>query len=285
MSTSESFCPGWLRWASTLVIAASLTGCTHLFYRPSDMMHLKDPHQIESLHRDVEITSSDGTKLAGWWFPARAGGKLGTVVQFHGNAENMTSHFASLFWMIDEGYDLLTFDYRGYGVSEGKPSQEGLNRDAQAAIRYALANSKGPVVLYGQSLGGAVLLRAYDDIRPEERAHVRALVIESSFYSYKAIARDVLARSWLTFLFQPLAYVLVSDGYSPEEAIARVAPTRVLVIHGDADPVIPLSFGKKIYELAHDPKRFVLVPNGGHITAMNSPADGNRAKLLEFIRK
>lgn len=225
-------------------------------------------------------------KLAGWFFKARKGGHKGTIVQFHGNAQNMTAHFASLVWVIDEGYDFFAFDYRGYGISEGKPNQEGTNRDALAAIQYVLNREKADdVVLYGQSLGGAILLRAYGDVSAEDRSRIRAVVIESSFYNYHEIARDVMSRSWLLFPFQPLAYLLVSNAYSPEDWIAKVSPTPLLVIHGDQDQVIPLKFGQKIFELAKEPKQFVLVPGGHHINAMMIDDGEYRKKLLSFLRE
>jgi fermentation-respiration switch protein FrsA (DUF1100 family) len=264
-----------------------LSGCTHLFYHPSDIMYLDHPEAFDKLHETVTFTSSDGVKLSGWYFPARKGGHRGTVIQFHGNAQNLTSHFAAVFWMIDEGYDVFAFDYRGYGVSEGKPSPAGVNQDALAAIHYVAARKSGflgkDLVLYGQSLGGAVLLRAMDEVPTEERARVKAVVIESSFYSYHAISRDVLSRSWISFIFQPLAYVLVSNKYSPEESISRIAPIPLLVIHGDQDPVIPYRFGQKIFELAGSPKTFIHVKGGHHIDGMGIENGRYRPMLLDFL--
>jgi fermentation-respiration switch protein FrsA (DUF1100 family) len=274
-------------WAFPFLLFFS--GCTHLFYQPTDLMYVRDPKQLDSLREEVSFKSSDGTQLAGWFFKARAGKHKGAVVQFHGNAENMTSHFASLYWLMDEGYDFFTFDYRGYGISDGKPSQEGVNRDALAAIQYILkrepasADGKPDIVLYGQSLGSAILLRAYDDVGPQDRARVKALVVESGFYNYKAIASDVLSRTWITYILQPLGYVLVSNEYSPEESIARVSPTPILVIHGDQDRVVPMRFGKKIYDLAKEPKQFMLISGGAHINSMFVNKGEYRAKLLSYL--
>ena len=276
--------------ALSVLIFASMgcAGCTHLIYQPSDVMFLQNSDQLNGIREEVSFNSSDGTKLAGWYFKARKGTHHGAILQFHGNAQNMTSHFASVFWLIDEGYDVFTFDYRGYGISEGKPSQEGVNRDAVAAIHYLMQRetpAARDIVLYGQSLGGAVLLRAFDDVSPEERARVKALVVEGTFHNYHEIARNMLSRSWISFVFQPLAYVLVSNAYGPQDSIAHVAPTPMLVIHGDQDPVIPLSFGKKVFALAKEPKKFLLIPGGMHIDAMAVNKGQYRAQLLEFLDK
>jgi fermentation-respiration switch protein FrsA (DUF1100 family) len=272
-------------------LALALPSCTHLFYHPTDVMYVRETEhgKLREVREEVSFNASDGAKLAAWWLPARAGKRegrsRGTVVQFHGNAENMTSHFFSLFWLTEQGYDLMTFDYRGYGISPGKPTQAGLDLDAQAAIRYALARTapSGPVALYGQSLGGAVLLHAYGSIAPEERKRVRAIVIESSFHSYKSIARDVLSRSWLTYLLQPLAYVLVSNSTSPKNSIERVSPTPLLVVHGEKDPMIPFEFGEEIYERARPPKRFHRVPGGTHLDAPPPAKAEARRVILDFL--
>ncbi len=274
----------WPAAASFLMLI--LSGCSHLFYHPTDLMYVANPEKLESIRKEVSFTSSDGTPLAGWFLPARKTPRKGLVVQFHGNAQNMTSHFNSVYWLGDEGYDVFTFDYRGYGISEGKPSQEGLNRDALAAIAWAATQSPGTsrnVVLYGQSLGGAVLLRAFQDVPAEQRARVRAVITEGTFYSYRRMGRSMLSRSWLTFLFQPLAYVLVSDEYSPEDSVPRVSPIPLLVIHGDADPVVPYSFGEKIHAMALEPKRFLRIPGGGHLDSMEREQGKYRKALLEFI--
>lgn len=266
-----------------------MSGCTHLFYQPSDLMYVPNPEQLEGVRQEHEFKSLDGVKLAAWYLPAQKNKPYrGLIVQFHGNAQNMTAHFAGLAWLTEEGYDLFTFDYRGYGISEGKPTPEGVNRDGIAAIRYALGlkrPSAGPkdVILYGQSLGGAILLRAFDEIPQAERARIKTVVIESSFHSYHAISRNVLSRNFLTFVFQPLAYVLVSNRYSPEEAIARISPIPLIVMHGDQDAVVPFKFGQKIYELGLPPKKFIHIKGGGHINSMFVDQGAYRPEFLKQL--
>ncbi len=273
-----------------LALMLGSTSCSHLFYHPSDLMYLQNPEKVEKLREAVEFKSADGTKLTGWFFETSLKNKKGVVIQFHGNAENLTSHFQSVYWMVAEGYDFFSFDYRGYGISEGKPTQAGLNQDALAAIHYILnrerpfANSKPDVVLYGQSLGGAVLMRAYADVTPDEKKRVRAMVIESSFDNYHAIARDLLSRSFITWLFQPLGYVLVSNAYGPDDFIDKISPTPLLVMHGDHDKVIPLKFGERIFATAREPKQFLLVPGAGHLQCMQLEAGKYRPALLDFIK-
>lgn len=280
MRTSEAI-------AAIALLTASASSCSHLFYHPTDVMYVRNPEQLDGLRTEVSFEAADGVKLSAWWLPARKVPHRGVVVQFHGNAQNLTAHFASLLWLLDEGYDLLAFDYRGYGLSEGKPSQAGLYNDALAAIRFALTRADSPstpIVLYGQSLGGAVLLRAFEGLSAPERARVSAVVIEGSFHSYRAISRDVLSRRWWSWWLQPLTYLLVSDSYSPEDSIERVAPTPILVVHGAEDPVVPLRFGREIYGRAREPKAWVEVPGGGHLNAPFEAARTMQARVIEFLR-
>jgi hypothetical protein len=216
---------------------------------------------------------------------------VGTVVQFHGNAENMTSHFLSLYWMTEAGYDLFTFDYRGYGSSEGTPSQRGLNQDAVQAISFATrlqprSEIQPKLILYGQSLGGAVLARALEDIQePGVRSQIKAVILEGTFYSYQAIARDMLARHWLTWPLQSLSSILMSDEYSPEKSFAKIAPIPLLIIHGEKDPVIPVEFGKKLFELSQTPKKLLLIPNGQHIDSMFRNDGAYRDELIQWLEE
>ncbi len=266
--------------AVALSAAVLSTGCSRLLYQPS--------HRLEGLPVEepdnIQVMTSDDHKLWGWWFPARTAKRKGTFVQFHGNAGNITSHFASLAWVTRAGYDFVTFDYRGYGRSLGRPSQAGLNRDAVAIIDWAHrvvppAEDGRDLVLYGHSLGGAVLLRALDDVRDKRR--VRAVVIEGSFHSYQDAAAGIL---WSHPLLLPLTgfgYALISDAYSPAASIARVSPIPLLVIHDQRDPIIPAGFGDAIFELALEPKAMIRPDRGTHVSATRDPEV--RAALLSYV--
>ncbi|MFQ5559855.1 MAG: alpha/beta hydrolase [Nitrospinota bacterium] len=274
-----------------------LISCSGAFYHPTKETHI-DPVTLGFSYGDIHFESSDGTKLHGWLFPStHETEEFGTIVQFHGNAENISTHFLSMAWVTKIGYNLFTFDYRGYGRSEGNPDQEGLNQDAVAAINFALQlnetrkvklfGAEGPqtlkLFLFGQSLGGAVLIRALKDIPHKDR--INAIIVDSSFYSYTAIAKDVLAGSLLTWPFQPLAYVLISDRFSPKKVIPTITPVPLLVIHGTNDRVIPFKQGYEIHRLAKEPKYFWKIPGGSHIDSMIQHNHLYRDKLKEFLMK
>ena len=223
-------------------------------------------------YREVTIPTHDGVKLHGWFLPAR-GSARGTIVQFHGNAGNVTSHFLQFAWAPQRGYAVLCFDYRGYGLSPGVPSAEGLEADALAAMHFAqhlpVDEAGEQLVLYGQSLGGAVLLHALGHV--EDRRRIGAVVIEGSFHSYEDAAAGVFYRHPLLFPFTGFAYATVSDRYDAAPHVASVSPIPLLVIHGTRDPVIAPAFGRAIYALGREPKELWFVEGGGHIDLLRRP--------------
>lgn len=268
-----------------LITLLFINSCSGLFFYPSKEQ-LADPAQYGIHPESVSFKSSDGTHLSGWFFKSATKPVKGTIIQFHGNAENMTSHFRSLVWVIAHGYNLFTFDYRGYGTSEGRPTIEGLNMDAVAAYSTVAGHpeaSKGPLILYGQSLGGIVLLKAMENF--QNRSMVSHVIVEGSFLSYQEIAREKLSHIWLTWPVQHLAYLLLSDQFAAVQSIQQVSPIPLLVIHGRQDPVIPFRFGEAVFDTAKQPKTFWAVENGRHIDAMISNSGKYRRRLIVYLQQ
>jgi alpha-beta hydrolase superfamily lysophospholipase len=266
-----------------ILLLLLLTSCTHLFYQPSDKQFYR-PEQFKLAHEELWFKSSDGTKLHGWFLKARGKSK-GTIVQFHGNAENMSSHFLSLAWIVNEGYNLFTFDYRGYWLSEGGPDIDGVYQDSMVALDKALelhekAGGK-QFVIFGQSLGGAIALRAIPDFK--ENKKITLIVQDSTFSSYEKVAADKLRSFWLTWPFSPLAYPLVSDKYSSEPYFSKITwPT--LVITGGQDQVMPAKFGKRIYKgIASKKKWLWYIPNAPHISAFHIDQGHWRKEFLKLL--
>lgn len=258
--------------------ASAAASCSHLVYMPSKNV-VDAPREMPE---DLWFHTSDGVRLHGWWLEAH-GARRGTVVQFHGNAGNITSHFAQLEWVTRHGYDLFTFDYRGYGRSEGVPSQAGLNRDARAALALARTKSaKGmrpDLVLYGQSLGGAVLLRALAD--EPDRSRIRSVIVEGTFNSYREAAASVMYQTPAGLAFAGFAFTVIDDDYAPAQHVASLSPTPLLVIHDQDDPVIPFDFGRAIFRAARQPKDLWPLRTGGHLTARDEP--GFEGALLDWL--
>jgi uncharacterized protein len=261
-----------------------LHGCTQLFFQPSRPLVIS-PEQLGLDYADIYFHSADGTKLHGWFFPAKTQTVKGTFIQFHGNAQNISTHFRSLVWVIEHGYHLFTFDYRGFGRSEGRVSLSGSLDDVLAAIvqarRLASSEAGKKLILYGQSLGGALVLYTIGTMN--DRHDIAVVIADSAFSSYQGLAREKLASQWPSFLFQPFTYVLVSDRYAPQHVLAEISPVPLLVIHGDRDEIIPIHHGQWIYDHAMAPKWFWMLEGVGHIQVMSPPYSQYRKVLLDFL--
>ena len=202
-------------------------------------------------HVDVEFPTDDGQRLHGWWIRSRMQPALAHVLHLHGNAGNISHRLDEGQLLAKAGLDVFLFDYRGYGRSSGRPSEEGTYRDARAA-RQALLRQEGVaaarVIYVGESLGGAVAVNEALESPP------LGLVLRSTFTSLRVMAR-------LHYPFVPRA--LVPDAYPSLERVARLR-CPVLVVHGDRDDIVPFSQGEALFAAAPEPKRFHRVPGAGH---------------------
>lgn len=268
--------------AFALLFSLLLPGCTSLFFQPM-RQHLRTPDQIGLAWRNVWFEADDGVRLHGWLLPAQAVSR-GTILFLHGNAENVSTHIGSVAWLPAEGFNIFLIDYRGYGLSEGMPTLDGLHRDVAAAIETVFAIDgvdANRVALFGQSLGGSIAITAL--ARSPHKRRFAALIVEGAFSGYRSIAREALARTWFTWPLQwPLSFA-VDDEYQPIEAIARISPVPVLIVQGEEDPVVPVSHAEALYAAAREPKSLWLVPRAGHIDVFRWPQ--YRDRLLEYLQQ
>lgn len=259
------------------------TGCVgRLFYYPDRRVY-QTPAEKNLRYEEVTFRSKDGTRLSGWFIPAK-GTPVGTVIHFHGNAQNMTAHFSFVDWLPAEGYNLFTFDYRGYGKSEGSPDRQGLYEDCRAALDYLRSRpdiDRNALLILGQSLGGANAIAVVGD---GDRDGIRAVAIESTFFSYRSVVRDKIGAIPLLGWFKwPLSYLVIGNGHSPGDAVGGIAPLPLLLIHGDADQVIPYHHAQWLYAKAGEPKLLWTVKGGGHTEALINLE--YRSRLLQFYRE
>ncbi len=263
-----------------LAVASALAACTGVFLQPDRVLHL-NPDKVGVKWEEARFTSDDGVALTGLWFPSARGPAKGVVVQFHGNGENMTSHFLSAYWLALEGWDVLAFDYRGYGASGGKKALSGCVRDGAAALAFARGKAPGlPLVVLGQSLGGAL---AVASLARDGGQGLRALVLDSVFSSYRRVAREKLSQFWLTRIFRRPLALLISERYAPDRLIAARRRVPLLMLHAPGDPVVPYAEGRRLYDLSPGPKEFWDVPGAGHIEAFGARGAQFRPRLLRFL--
>jgi uncharacterized protein len=226
------------------------------------------PAAIGLAFEPVTITTQDGEALDAWFIPA-PDARL-TVIHFHGNAGNIGHRleFVELFHTL--GVNLLLFDYRGYGRSSGKPTEQGTYHDAEAVWRH-LTQQRGiapeRIVLHGQSLGGGVAAWLAARTAPA------GLVLESSFTSAPDLGQQLYP--WLP------VRLLSRIRYDSRAALAQVR-SPVLVIHSRDDEIIPFSHGRQLFEAAPEPKRFVEL-RGDHNGAFMLSRDVYERGWREFL--
>ena len=270
---------------SLVILALFLISCVRvnqMFYYPDRIVY-STPEKNGLRFEEVVFPSRDGTALSGWFIPA-VGAAKGTILHLHGNAENMTSHFGFVDWLPAAGFNLFVFDYRGYGKSAGHPNRAGVYEDSCAALAYLRSRDDldpTRLLVLGQSLGGALAIAM---VGGGERLGVRGVVVEASFYSYRGIVRDSIAKMpFLSFFKTPLAQILINDDLSPAAYVGRIAPIPLLLIHGTEDEIIPFRHAELLLERAKEPKTLWRIEGGNHTTAFVVPDSLYRRQLVEFF--
>jgi fermentation-respiration switch protein FrsA (DUF1100 family) len=261
--------------ALLLVLAAAAAGIILRRFEYDKLYHpsaeiAATPAQFQLRFQEVQFIAADGTALTGWWIPANR--PRGTVVYCHGNAGNIGSnaHVAPEFFK--RGFNLLLWDYRGYGRSAGRPSEKGFYDDARTAFDAAEAMSgKLPILIYGNSLGGAVAIQLAKD-RP-----AAALIVQGSFAS----AAD-MARRWYPNL--PLDRLLTVS-YDSAAKAATLAGLPKLFGHSPHDEVIPFQSGRILHASAAPPKTFVLLDGDHNRNSWFSPGAPGNAELEAFLNQ
>jgi len=234
------------------VVAALLLLAAHLLARMALYHPMRYPQGYWDLRQalgaeDVELRASDGVRLHGWW--VQGGAPTIATLFLHGNAGNVTHRAEHLVRLGRAGSAVLVLDYRGFGKSEGSPSEEGLLRDARAGYAWLLAQGWPPdwIVIHGESLGSTVAVILAAEVA------CAGVVLEAPFPSVQAVAGGIL----------PVVGPLVARGYNAGARI-RAIDGPLLVIHGDRDEVIAQRHGRRLFEMASEPKEFWSVPGAGH---------------------
>lgn len=258
-----------------------ITACSSFLYQPS-REKIYDPKTYKLDYEDIYFVSENKQKLHGWWFPARTKNPKGTFVFFHGNGENLSSHFLSMGWLPENSYNYFIFDYPGYGQSEGEPNPRDNVYAGKAALKWVYDNKeKKNLIVYGQSMGGIAAMRSVIEVK--DSIPVKALIADGTFSSFQRIARQKLGEHWLTWLLQPMAYVVLSDKWAADPE--KISPTPLLVMHGEQDFIIPLKSGERLFEDAKEPKAFYKISQGHHGDLFWVQNFHYRKVVLDYLEK
>lgn len=227
-----------------------------------------DPGDAGLEYQDVHLVNAAGRRIHGWLVPA-ARARF-TVLFCHGNAGNITHRLDSIRLFHELGATVFIFDYGGYGSSEGKPSEKGTYLDGRAAWDYLVTDrgvEPGDIVLFGRSLGAAVAIELANEVEP------RALIAESCFTS--AVELGARVYPWLPVRF------LARTRYDSMARIGNVTVPK-LFVHSIDDEVVPFGMGRRLYNRAPRPKKFVRI-NGGHNDGFLVSGDVYRRALSDFF--
>jgi hypothetical protein len=232
---------------------------------PEGNWRIKDQLPAE----DCYFKTRDGLKLHGWF--VNSSGAKSTLLWLHGNAGNITHRLDNLVKLHRLGVNVFIIDYRGYGQSQGHPSEQGLYNDAQAAYDYLLQTRRinaQNIYFFGRSLGGAVAI----DLALKNSC--AGVIAESTFTSLPDIGREL-------YPFLPVKLV-TRERY---DSLAKIAKIKVpiLILHGDADEIVYIEHGRRLFEAANQPKEFYSIKGAGHNDTYMVGGMAYFEKIREFI--
>lgn len=221
----------------------------HIIFVPSG--YAGTPEEAGLTHTEaLRLKASDGVSIAAWYHPAAEG--YPTIVHFHGNGGTLSGRGRYFRLLTEQGFGLLAIDYRGYGTSEGSPTEEGVYMDARAAMDYATRTLSIPperLIIYGESLGTAVATQMATEYQSG------ALVLQSPFTSMEAMAEE--SYGWL-----PVRLILKYRF----DSLAKIPNihTPLLLFHGEQDNIVPISLARQLFAAAPMPKESVYFPDKAH---------------------
>ncbi len=238
----------------------------NLQYHPSNKGYAPSALGLDNVS-EVTIATPDGEKLAAWYVEAEK--DYPTILFFHGNAGEISDRSDRLAYYREQGFGALFVSYRGYGTSSGSISEKGFITDALAAHDWLTGRNVNPeqILLVGESLGTGVAVQL------AAQRKVAAIALEAPYTSVADVAASIYW--WLP------VRLLLKDTFHSRDHIARITAP-VLIQHGDADGIIPVDHGHRLFAMANEPKELVIIPGAGH-EAIQQPEVWERA--LAFFRE
>ena len=248
-----------LAWAACLGAIAYLALIALVYTQQRRLLFPASPVRVSAVQaglqgvQDVVIATSDGEQLVGWWKPPEPGRAL--LLYLHGNGGSLLNRRDRVRMLTQDGRGILIVSYRGYSGSTGSPSETGLREDARAARDWLSSYDPRRIVLYGESLGTGVAVRLATE-RP-----VGGVILDAPYTSTADVAKGL-------FWYLPVA-LLMRDQFRSVDRIGDIK-VPLLVMHGDADSVIPIALSELLFKVANEPKRYLRLPGVGHESILES---------------
>ncbi|MCE8021557.1 alpha/beta hydrolase [Halomonas sp. MCCC 1A11036] len=257
-----------------LVVLLAWTFQDRLLYLPHmGREHIATPADLGLAWQQVDLATEDGLTLDAWWIPVE--NARGSLLFLHGNAGNISHRLDSIRQFHRLGLSVLILDYRGYGRSEGRPSEAGTAQDARAGWRWLIEQEvpADRIVLFGRSLGAAVAAELAAALPSREQP--AAIILESPFRSVPALGQRL-------YPFLPVRWLATLD--YPTERYVRQIEAPLLIIHSRDDEIIPYGEGEAVFAAANEPKAMLTI-RGGHNTGFVESEPEYSASIDDFLSR
>ena len=268
----------------SIVCVAGCTSVSILFFYPQKAL-ISTPTDVDLEYQDVWLNAQDGIKLNAWWIPAQ--GSLPDsntmVLYLHGNAENISSHSHSIYWLANNGVSVLALDYRGFGASQGKAIMPDIFQDIEAAAAWMKQQyPKKDLIILGQSIGTVMAINF--TAQAAEKYQIQALILDAPLTGIATAARSAMSQNFVGWLIWPFT-VLIPNQWDPVKHIAKI-DLPVLIMHSPKDTIIPYKQDEALYAQWQktQPKQQLcwLDSKGPHIMSFAFP--DIRKATLEFMK-
>ena len=255
-----------------------MSGCANqAFFSPS--------HNDMPSKEVVWLDSLSGNKIAYRYYQPTNTSSMsspelrGTVVHFHGNSGQMEKTQEKVAWLTGYGFNVITFDYSGFGHSTGTATDKDAYLDAISILNYINQYNHQPLFVVATSTGSNIFLRAWAD----NPIGIDGIILDSPFTSYVKEAQFVLSQSPLGELYNWLALFIMRDDYAAEQSLHRVPKSHVLVVHCEEDSVVPFEFGETLYHQLKGKKQFMALGDCRHARAMTSDHPHYQRDIAQWL--
>lgn len=238
-----------------IIISSYASACAYLYFFQRNILYLTDnklaaPKDMGLENAEIlSLETIDNLKITAWYIAPQA--DMPILVYFHGNAGTLNRRANKFKDFVNAGFGILAISYRGYGNSEGSPTEEGIYNDARSAINYLIKQGvkASNIVLYGESLGTGVAVQMATE------NNFKAVILEAPYTSIEARAAEI-------YPYAPIKFLL-EDQFNSIGKINKIN-TPLLIFHSKDDKVIPIKHGLELFAIAKDPKKIIVFENYGH---------------------
>ncbi|MCM8532791.1 MAG: alpha/beta hydrolase [Lentisphaeraceae bacterium] len=257
-----------------------LTSCNVLVYHPEKTSY-DHPRDYDINYENIFIRTSDNVALHAWWLSPIEQDAKGTIIHFHSSEKNISYHLNDSRRFVEQGYNVLLFDYRGFGHSDGIPNKWGLTKDGLAAINYIVNrddvdNSK--IVIFAQAEGAPIALSALNqyDIKPT------CIIFDNPLFTYRKIAEETVEKIPIGKALGLPSYLAASlHDYQPDKDLKATWGVPLLICHSENNDTISSEHSLSIYKNATEPKTLYLTKGAGHLNLLQNKK--HFSKITSFI--